>query len=351
MATVLNVPPVHEARPFYLPELDGLRFCAFLSVFISHLCFFSFPMFAHLGAHGVDLFFTLSAYLLTELMLREKQKLGRLDIKAFYIRRALRIWPLYFTFLLVILVAVLAYPVPGIPRASLATYALFLGDFPLTAPTSFLVVSLWSISMEEQFYLAWPHVMQHITRQSVARTGAILWMLCIVIRWSVLVSGHGLFWLAILSHFDSLACGVTLVGFRPRTCSLLLWLVGASCWILGTVYIYSATPNPFLMTLAFALVAVGCGAFLLGAIGADWLRNSALVYLGRISYGLYVFHGGALLCALAVLNSRGPWIEWIAIPSLTLTMTIAIAATSYRWLESPFLRLKSRFQHVASQPQ
>ena len=169
-----------NAGRFYLPELDGFRFLAFLSVFVGHLCLhFKVSTLAHLGAHGVDLFFTLSAYLLTELMLREKEsgQPGRLDIKAFYIRRVLRIWPLYFTFLFVVLCAVLVYPIPGIPRASLAMYAAFLGDFPLTGPTSLLVVSLWSISLEEQFYLLWPHVMQRLTRRGVAGVGIALWLL------------------------------------------------------------------------------------------------------------------------------------------------------------------------------
>ena len=327
-----------------------MRFFAFLSVFIGHVClYFKVPSRHYPAGYGVELFFTLSAYLLTELMLREKEgdSLGRLDIKAFYIRRILRIWPLYFGFLFAVLCFVLSHSIPGVPLGSLAVFAMFLGDFPLAPPTSLLVVSLWSISLEEQFYLLWPHVMRRLTRRRVVAAGATLWLLTIVIRWWIFMSGHGVFWLIVITRFDSLACGVLIVGLRPRS-GPILWFVGAACWIVATAYIFSPHPNPFLMTLAYALVAVGCGAFLLGSIGANWMRNRALVYLGRISYGLYIFHGGALLCVYSLFDPQAAWIGWTVCPLVALALTIAIAAASYRWLESPFLRLKQRFQHVLS---
>ena len=92
MATVPRPSPAPSER-FYLPELDALRFFAFLSVFISHLPIVygrGQPFWSHLLGHGVDLFFALSAYLLTELMLREKEVTGRVDLRAFYVRRCLR---------------------------------------------------------------------------------------------------------------------------------------------------------------------------------------------------------------------------------------------------------------------
>ena len=98
-----------ENGRFYLPELDGLRFFAFLAVFLSHVAVFSnganeakpaiIQIFNLVGRFGVDLFFALSAYLLTVLMIREKDRFGSLNVRAFYMRRLLRIWPLYFTWI------------------------------------------------------------------------------------------------------------------------------------------------------------------------------------------------------------------------------------------------------------
>src|SRR5579863_9741415 len=94
---------------FYMPELDGLRFLAFVAVFLSHIAIFSngdrvakpavVEVFNMMGRFGIDLFFALSAYLLTSLMIREKERFGTLNVRAFYVRRMLRIWPLYFTWM------------------------------------------------------------------------------------------------------------------------------------------------------------------------------------------------------------------------------------------------------------
>jgi Acyltransferase family len=200
-----------KQKHFYLPELDSLRFFAFLVVFADHVCLLSglssLAIVVHVGAHGVDLFFALSAYLLTELMLREKDLdcLERLDVSAFYVRRVLRIWTLYYGFLLVTFCATLAYPIAGIPPGSLAIYSILLGDLPIASPTSLIIVSLWSISLEEQFYLVWPNVMQRLSRRGAAAAGALLWLCCVVLRLYILVSGRGLFWLRLFRQPESTA--------------------------------------------------------------------------------------------------------------------------------------------------
>ena len=124
---VLDVVPMEAARTqrrFYQPELDGLRFYAFLGVFICHtLPFegalyrrFHLPMpwlwgaIAKSGAAGVDLFFALSAFLITSILLREREETGRISLRRFYLRRILRIWPLYFV--LIALGVVLAHTMP-----------------------------------------------------------------------------------------------------------------------------------------------------------------------------------------------------------------------------------------------
>ena len=106
------VPAQAKKSSFYRPELDCLRFFAFMTVFVHHSMPRTVEFYtthhlptvlsnvAYAGAYGVDLFFCLSAYLITELLLREKEQVGHLNVKSFYIRRMLRIWPLYFTFVL-----------------------------------------------------------------------------------------------------------------------------------------------------------------------------------------------------------------------------------------------------------
>src|SRR6478609_6198079 len=175
-----------RAERFYRPELDALRFFAFLGVFIFHAAprtmdFYNAAGYPHwlssllisvfgAGAYGVDLFFALSAYLITNLLLRERAATGALDLRGFYMRRILRIWPLYLAF--VAFAAVFAALVPGqhLPMKYVVGYSLLAGNWVYVfygLPASF-AVPLWTVSIEEQFYLAWPLALRRASIQAVA---------------------------------------------------------------------------------------------------------------------------------------------------------------------------------------
>jgi peptidoglycan/LPS O-acetylase OafA/YrhL len=181
-ATILKVRNIAISAPerFYLPELDSLRFFAFLAVFICH-CFALAGRegaWSDVGSFGVDLFFVLSAYLITELLLRERRSRGRFDLGRFYARRILRIWPLYFTFLAGAELA------GAVPQGDLAPLALFAGNFAYAAwgPPGLAVSSLWSLSVEEQFYLVWPLMMTRLSGRGAVIAGGCIWALSIASR-------------------------------------------------------------------------------------------------------------------------------------------------------------------------
>lgn len=123
-----------------------------------------------------------------------------------------------------------------------------------------------------------------------------------------------------------------------------LALIGALLWLVGCAA-FGGWDRSIGSVIGYSMVALGSGALFLAAIGSHGrMRNPALVYLGRISYGLYIFHGTVLLLVAAAFG-RNP-ISCI----VALAATIGIAAASYRWLESPFLRLKKRFERLPSRP-
>ncbi|MGA9564520.1 MAG: acyltransferase, partial [Candidatus Korobacteraceae bacterium] len=177
---------------FYHPELDVLRFFAFLMVFLHH-AFPHDPAFwtklgvpsflarivagiGATGAFGVSVFFVLSSYLITELLLREKELMGTLDVRSFYIRRILRIWPLYFAFLA--LAVVLQWIVPGqhvTLRAGL-WFSLLAGNWFIVFhgfPSS-VIFPLWSVSIEEQFYITWPAVVRRVSETGMLIIAGLL---------------------------------------------------------------------------------------------------------------------------------------------------------------------------------
>ena len=367
---------------FYRPELDALRFAAFLSVFLAH----AFPRLperwnaagidsatfakalaaiVNAGNFGVDLFFLLSAYLITELLLRERERFGRVDVVAFYARRALRIWPLYYAFLGVT-VFLVPRILPGdyIAPTQLVAHLLFLGNWTAALfnyPTS-VAAPLWSVSVEEQFYLCWPLLVARRSRLGIARLSLLMLAIAFAARLVILSFSHEPrhLWTVTLSRLDPIAVGacvaVWLRGSRPQLVAgarAALVVAGLAAWLLAS----SLFSSGWSQLLAYPLMTGGSLAFLVATLGrSDSVRRSgvqAFVQLGRISYGLYVFHLLALALVWRVLDGdetipRAS--DLLLVPTLGLALTVLLAAASYRWIEAPFLRLKSRFTYVTSRP-
>lgn len=334
---------------FYRPELDVLRFGAFLLVFLQHalphaaadygiprLAASMLAGIARAGALGVDLFFTLSAYLITELLLRERRSRGAIDIRAFYLRRILRIWPLYYFALLILVPAMSILPGERMPWRHFLAFAFLGGNWACAAwgypPSSFAL--LWSVSVEEQFYLTWPWLVRlgelHLRRIAYGMLAiATLTRIVLVIRGV----HHPGIWCNTLARLDPIAGGALLACFLNGTVpqhsarSRSLWIGLGAVSLIGAGAVVGNEGWPVLVT--YPLVAAASVAVIFGTLGSR-VRSGA--YLGKISYGLYVFHA-------AVIRIMGS-------PILALPLTIAIAALSYRYLESPFLRLKGRFARL-----
>ncbi len=365
---------------FYHPELDALRFFAFLIVFLHH-AFPHQPEFwtklgvpallasvlsgiGATGAFGVSLFFVLSAYLITELLLREKELVGSLDVKSFYIRRILRIWPLYFFFLA--LAAAMQWFVPGQHmgwRAGLAFsalagnwYIVFIG-FP-----SSVIFPLWSVSIEEQFYLTWPLIVRRVSQATMIAFAVGLLGVATATRF-YLGAHHrweSEIWCNTLVQLDPIAAGILLAvllkGAVPQLSKLArVAMVAGGIACLAIAALYFGIKNDPLTTwrivLGYPMVALG-GLLLVSAVLRDGARPAKpLVYLGRISYGLYVFHVLGLLISDNIVSNQTASLARYGLRVLVaFALTVTMAAISYRWLETPFLKLKQRFTYVLSRP-
>ena len=316
------------------------------------------------GAYGVDLFFALSAYLITSLLLRERAATGALDLRGFYVRRILRIWPLYLAF--VAFAAVMAIVVPGqdLPLRYVVGYSLLAGNWIYVfygLPASF-AIPLWTVSIEEQFYLAWPLALRKATIQTMAAIAVGL--LVVANAWRV--------WLAAsiapveameyntFTRLDPIALGILIALFGHKLPQFIRWqrvtllCAGITTWIATYALSVSSSPPKFStwkLALGHPLTALASVAILLSAMGSQhpFLRSKLLLYLGKISYGLYVLHEFAHFCAARLIRASTPMAVF-AQSIAGLTLTVLLAAASYRWLESPFLRLKERFAHVQSRP-
>jgi peptidoglycan/LPS O-acetylase OafA/YrhL len=334
----------------YRPELDCLRFLAFLLVFLFHASGSAGgPAILATGAYGVDLFFLLSAYLITDLFLRERRAAGDIDVPAFYWRRILRIWPLYFAFIAVVVVAGRAVPQIQMPAAAAVALTFFYGNWYLTTHPFFSPAGiLWSVSIEEQFYLCAPWIMRAFTGRRLLWVIAALIPLAAVARLLLLASGRGdAIWYSTIARLDPIAIGILaallLRGNVPAFAMMLRGGVAVggllSLW-LAAGPLHGQHPTGIVDgSLSYPVAALGALALFLALIGAP-LAWRPVSYLGRISYGLYVFHLLALNVAkVGLLATLGtcPW--WLR-GAIALPVTAALAAASHRWLEAPFLRLK-----------
>jgi len=370
---------------FYRPELDVVRFIAFFLVFLHHTLPSSHdPRIEALAGRfssliysvgqacgfGLTLFFVLSAYLICELLLRERDSKGTIDVKAFYLRRILRIWPLYFFGLSIGCIFALA---PGGHREDLVAlgwFAVLIGNWyrVLIGTPSNPMEPLWSISVEEQFYLFAPWVIKYFTRTA-------LYVFCLVLIvisniWLLVLGGMRLSdsaaWANSFVQFEAFAAGMLLcLALRSRSVTIVGWRRGALicagllAWFIA-IYTFQIRPVRYLsnvgglsLVCGYALASIGCICILTGFIGiSKTVLPRWAIWLGSVSYGLYVFHEVAIRLAGAIFGHlshfSGPAVALKGIVAVGLN--VLLAALSYRYLEAPFLRLKKRLEVVESRP-
>lgn len=373
---------MHQAKRVFFPNLDGLRFFAFLAVFLFHSFFTknevvaANPVFAALrwltrpGDLGVNFFFVLSGFLITYLLLSERQFTGRIHIGGFYVRRILRIWPLYFV------VVFLGFGVfPWLKAhfgehalhdpAQLSYFLVFLANFNNLYNGSDIptLTLLWSVSVEEQFYLVWPLL---VALTPVPRMG---WLFGAVIAGSLVFRGVHLHETKVLNlHTASLIGDMALGGLVAWLCWRDTRLTSAVAawprWAIGLGYSAGITLiyGRGLLTdlsgylLIDRLVLALFFAFVL--LEQVYAQHSILkvgrlhfpTYWGTYTYGLYCLHFLALLAAYQLLHrlhlNDTVFGAIVGDNGVGLLVALASSWVSFTWFEKPFLKLKDRFAFI-----
>ncbi len=392
------MPPVAVHQKYtYFPALDILRFLAFMLVFISHAAFFfgynntslKWEKFREIflthGDLGVTFFFVLSGFLITYLLMSEKYQKGEIDIKKFYVRRLLRIWPVYF---LTILIAVWVLPffveLMGLRDKlpfdifsglqSYPWYVFFVGNFNmfLNTPPSVTLAILWSISVEEQFYLLWPLVVKFIKRKYLIVLLASVILVSIIYRFNNAYDYNTVEY-STFSVMSDIAIGCIVAWLFVEKNKIILWVKSLSrlksflfCYLTLTVlvlsrsFIYDVDPEwarraliaiePVVFAILFSFIIARL-ALLRDrfALGQNPIQK-ILIYLGRISYGLYCYHMIVLVGVLAILYQGGYETIYQSIPQLlavffcTFFIVVIISMASYHFIERRVLKLKKNFQ-------
>ncbi len=373
------------AAKYYRPELDVLRFFAFLFVFITHRNDLApidrarhpwLDALSQIGVYGVPVFFLLSAFLITELLERERSLTGAINVRAFYARRILRIWPLYFLvfFGLVLLNNFLPGAGADSPTKWLF-FMLFAGNWYITFNgwIEYPVNPMWSLSAEEQFYITIPFLALLTRRALIAVNVALL-----AVSYGTIVyyasgfsptSGFSGQWTNSFVQFQFFAAGMLLAlllrGRQPGwhsaariallACAVGLWLAAFGVFGIKADFPRSTVAQSL---AGWPLVLAGAVLMLVALLGMPQrFLPKPLVYLGRISYGLYLVHifffwlaydkFAPSLTAFSTAIGLGAWRNTVG-AVLAFAASVLLASVLYRAVEMPFLRLKRRFTVVPS---
>lgn len=367
----------------HFPGLNGLRFFAATAVAVSHVELlkqylgipnrYDQPAMYELGRLSVTFFFVLSGFLISYLLLTEKQLTGTISLRTFYTRRVLRIWPLYYLLVALaffVLPRIEALQIPrltqAIPAGLAQTLPMFLFFLPqlalsLTDPVPFAEPA-WSIGVEEQFYLLWPLAMKTFRRfgaviavtiiGTVAARHAALALATAnradaeALRWWNVVINYLYF-----TRMECMAVGGLAAWIVFRQKRALLRLLGHPIVQLG-VYAMTAfllvTPRgkPIFdygwYAVCFAVIIVNVAT---NPRSLVTLRHPLFDFLGNISFSMYMFHEIAIRIVMATLGAGSNALLYAA----SLLLTIGLASVSYLWFERPFLRLKRRFAVIETE--
>lgn len=357
----------------YFPNLNGLRFIAAFGVIIHHLEQYKFllnepnlwhiPFFEMVGKVAVVLFFVLSGFLITYLLLNEQQTTSTVSIGAFYLRRIRRIWPVYYLMVglgMFVFPAISIFHLPTLSGELASGFTAKLVLLLLILPNLIVmpvpvIYQTWSIGVEEQFYLFWPVLFKKI-RNPVS-------ICCLVLTGYLIIKFIGLPVLSNLTHepswvrtairiwnkfsIDCMAIGglTAILLYRKHERALQFLFskpVQVLAYGISGVMIGYGVVIPYVnfecYAVLFAIIILNLAANPTSILN---LENGLFTYLGKISYGLYMYH----LAAIAIAHSLTKWLvpgSDVFLYGLSIALSIGISALSYEWFESRFLRSKKR---------
>jgi peptidoglycan/LPS O-acetylase OafA/YrhL len=356
------------------PALDGLRALAVTAVILFHL---GGSGKLQGGFVGVDVFFVLSGYLITSLLITEFDRRDQVSFKRFYQRRALRLFPALAAVILLCVIASALWPTRSQGTLSGVPWVFFFAgnwDRAIVDPNSMgLLAHTWSLAIEEQFYLLWPALFVLIfvkVRRTVAG-GALFALAATEMVHRMVALDAGWTWQRVYNGLDThsdgllVGCGIAflvasgMAGRVPGWCSRLL--AGLGFVAILAVAFWCHIDNGDQMELAITVTNIGTALVLWSLLTAPvgllrrYLASGLMVWVGLRSYGIYLWHFPILLLigndgdytpiarGLAPLGHFGSSV-------LIVVLSVCVSAVSYRWIEQPALRLKDRLPTLPSFP-
>lgn len=377
-----------QQKPVFFPTLDVLRFIAAFGVVIAHgfggmtdgygnpSWLIKSPdtphdlnmagMYAHQFTTnlsiGVDLFFIISGFLITYLLIREKDKTGTINIPKFYIRRALRIWPLYFFLILCTPLLLKWLNLP--PYQGYIWQSTFMSNFRIISINNFEFpfAHFWSISVEEHFYLFWPLLLFFVPVRKMPVAFAVVIFASFLYRMYVMLyveRNYFYYYLNTFSRMDEMAIGgwIGWLYFQkkielriPGFVRFMAYTALVIILVIGHRFEYTNPIDPLFRKYIYIVFMLFVFAdFLFNArFAAKMQKTGVLHYLGKISFGLYMYHNMLIVPInfkiMPFIGSTNKWVFAV----VYLSLTILISALSYELFEKRILKFKDKFAIIAT---
>jgi peptidoglycan/LPS O-acetylase OafA/YrhL len=374
---------IKDSKHIYFNGLNGLRFLAALAVIISHVelikgnfgikSHWNNPLFFNLGGLGVYFFFVLSGFLITYLLLTEKEEIGTISIKQFYIRRILRIWPLYYCVLILgffILPQFVSFKIGYLQNSfeqhfypNLMLYLFILPNLAFSLyPAVPNIGQAWSIGVEEQFYIFWPIIIAK--SKSLLKTLLIITTLLIFIKVIVLFMGYffqNTTWykplklFVAMSKFECMSIGGIGAYFLFKNHKILNFIYKPIIFILSiltSIVLIYFTPKILQdgIHLIYSVLFLQIILFMVKTKHTTYFENKIFNYLGKISYGLYMYHFMVIPFCISIyvnyFRINSSLMENLILYGTIILLTILTSAISYQFFEKGFIKLKSRYSPI-----
>ena len=355
------------------PEERITKFTLFQSVMSKEIDPLS-PLIAYSSALGVVFFFVLSGFLITFLLLKEKEQNNSIAIKKFYLRRALRIWPLYYLIFILgffVLPYLDFFAVPGQDNffqqnfwGNLTLYAFFMPNLAFAIYTTAVpnIGQSWSIGVEEQFYLLWPLLIRkskNILKSILWITGTIIALKGIILLSSPFVKLDALIVLKkflAMSKLECMALGglgaYVLFNNKEKILRIVYRPISQITSVVILPILIYFTPTAFedilhlLFSISFLVIILNVASNEKSILKFE---NRIFQYLGRISYGFYMFH---VMCIVFTIHFLDKYIgldndiskpQHILLYGISFLLTVALSSLSYHIFEKAFIRLKDKY--------
>lgn len=356
----------------YFPGLNGIRAIAALAVVITHITialgdfgldpyvFGSFqdgkPKGYILGGYGVSIFFVLSGFLITYLLLCEKD-FHPINIKKFYLRRILRIWPLYYLYLFVSIVVILIYGL-DFNIKSLILYLFYAANVPFILATGLPFIGhYWSLGVEEQFYLFWPWIVKKSESLILLISFMVFVLIGIKLTLHLFKPNTLLESIIHVTRFHCMMIGAIGAILLKKDNALFLKTVDnkitqSFCWFI--FLLLAINKFHFISVIDNEIISVVALFLIIGQIRVRNriinLENNLFDFLGKISYGIYVVHPLLIYFFSILLKEVEVNINWkyLIVYFIIISSTILVSFISFEYFEKFFLRLKKNFVVVKS---